>query len=224
MARQSPIVLPESLTPKQVEILRSRSEFLLISGPAGTGKSFIALARGLRKLSEGDVERIIIIRSAVPTRDIGFLPGSGEEKIDPYADPYIPLIGQLSPRFGYREMTSKKLLTFASTSFLRGVTFDHAFVLVDEYQNMSAHELETVVTRVGEGTQMCVCGDGGQSDLQGKDAGQYLDVIQTLTRMDEFETFEFDVEDIVRSAFVRSYYEAKAATQIPPAHLWGRQA
>lgn len=224
LARSRPIILHDNLTLTQVEILRSKSDHLLISGPAGTAKTYTALARGLTALLNKEVERIIIIRSAVPTRDIGFLPGSTEDKIEAYASPYAPLVDQLSPRMKYREFLSKKLIEFVSTSFLRGVTFDNAYVLIDEYQNMSAHELETAMTRVGEGTQLVLVGDSDQSDLSGKEAEAHHEVIDVYTKMDSVDMFQFHVDDIVRSAFVREYYEAKASIQKPPVHLWGQRA
>jgi phosphate starvation-inducible protein PhoH len=195
----------------------------LITGPAGTGKSFIALARGLRLLHDHEVEQIIIIRSAVPTRDIGFLPGTLDEKIDAYAEPYIGLLKQLSPRLGYREMVSKKMLHFASTSFLRGLTFDNAFILVDEFQNCNGHELETAFTRVGDGTHLVLCGDSAQSDLTGKEAEEHEDKIRTLSMMDCVATFAFDVEDVVRSEFVKAYFKAKQEALEPPVRLWGNR-
>lgn len=221
MARSQPITLHENLTPTQVEILRSKARFMLITGPAGTAKTYTALARGLRHLLNHDVDRIIIIRSAVPTRDIGFLPGDMDEKIEAYSAPYAHLIDQLSPKMKYREMLSKRLIQFESTSFLRGVTFDNAFVIVDEFQNMSGHELETVVTRVGADTSLVLVGDSDQSDLRGSEVDEHRDVIMTLARMDEVSSFSFGVEDIVRSDFVRSYYKAKQEAQRPPVEQWG---
>ena len=222
MVRVPPIVLHESMTSKQIDILRTKAMCLLISGPAGTAKTYTALARGLRLLLNNEVDRIIIIRSVVPTRDIGFLPGDITDKVDAYSAPYAQNIDKLSPRMKFRELCSKRLIEFESTSFLRGQTFDNAYIMIDEYQNMSAHELETALTRVGEGSHLVLTGDSDQSDLRGVEAEDHREVILTLTRMNEFKVFQFEIEDIVRSGFVRAYYEAKREAQRPPVAMWGR--
>lgn len=203
------IVLHENLTPRQNQIIGSDSDFMILTGPAGTAKTYTALARGLLLLNRKHVERIAIIRSAVATREIGFLPGSQEEKLAAFTEPYVQIIESLCPRTRYREFVSKKKIEFHSTSFLRGLTFDGTYCIVDEYQNLSAHELETAITRVGVGTHLILCGDSDQSDLQGRDADEHKSVIRTLRKMKDFEIHEFTVDEIVRSDFVRRYYEAK---------------
>jgi phosphate starvation-inducible PhoH-like protein len=182
---------------------------MVLKGPAGTSKTYLALARALKLLSRDEIEKIVIIRSAVEIRKIGFLPGGQAEKLDAYTEPYIHLIGELSPKKGYRAMVGAKQIEFHSTSFLRGMTFDDACIIVDEYQNMSAHELETIITRVGEGTHLYLCGDSDQSDLQGAEAKEHKEVMDTLEMMPDFDIVEFGVDDIVRSDFVRRYYQAK---------------
>lgn len=210
MASPLIVTLHDNLTDKQKLILRSKSKFIRLTGPAGTSKSYIALARGLRLLSKDEISRIVIIRSAVETRKIGFLPGSQQEKLDVYTEPYIHLVNELSPKKSFKALMSSKDIEFHSTSFLRGVTFDDAYIIVDEYQNMSAHELETVVTRVGENTHLTLCGDYEQSDLPSWEAADHQTVIRSLDLMPDFEVHAFGVEDIVRSEFVRRYYAAKA--------------
>lgn len=168
------------------------------------------------KLNNEDVERIIIIRSAVPTRDIGFLPGNDEEKLAPYEGAYEHLARQISPKMNYAAMVTKGMIEFTSTSHLRGLTFDDAFVIADEYQNMSQHELHTIATRVGQNTQLVISGDSGQSDLRGAEAHEHHEVLNVFERMVDFQNqpvfsfHRFGTEDIVRSGFVRYYYEARA--------------
>jgi phosphate starvation-inducible PhoH-like protein len=203
------ITLHENLTPKQKDTLRRKKNFMVLKGPAGTSKTYLALARALKLLSRDEIEKIVIIRSAVEIRKIGFLPGNQAEKLDAYTEPYIHLISELSPKKNYRALVAAKQIEFHSTSFLRGMTFDGACIIVDEYQNMSAHELETIITRVGEDTHLYLCGDSDQSDLQGSEAREHEQVMDTLEMMPDFDIIEFGIDDIVRSDFVRRYYQAK---------------
>lgn len=216
MAPRLSVELHHHLTKKQRAVLNDKSSHLILTGVAGTGKTYTAMARGLQRLEKEEVTQIIIVRSAVPTRDLGFLPGDLDEKIDPFADAYDHLASQISPKMNYNALVSKGIIRFVSTSFLRGVTFDDAYILVDEYQNMSAHELHTIATRVGQQSQLVVCGDSDQSDLKGAESREHGVIIQVLERMLDsedgpvFGIHRFGVEDIVRSGFVRSYYEARA--------------
>lgn len=210
------VELHSPLTEKQKRIIRSDAEHLVIKGPAGTAKTYSALARGLLSLSREEVERIIIIRSPVEIRQIGLLPGDVDEKVEQYAAPYIDLLTSLSPKHNYKSLVQKKLLEFMPTTFLRGRTFDNCFIIADEFQNLSAHEFETIITRVGVGTQLVIVGDDtGQSDLSSREAGEFREVLDVTARMPEFETHTFDVEDILRSGLVRSYYEARDHVHLP---------
>jgi phosphate starvation-inducible protein PhoH len=192
---------------------------MILKGPAGTSKTYIALARGLKLLQQATVERIVIIRSAVEIRAIGFLPGNQQEKMDAYKAPYVHLVSQLSPKRNFNALVASKEIEFHPTSFLRGMTFDNACIIVDEYQNMSAHELETIVTRVGDSSHLILCGDTDQSDLLGTEARDHQKVMDTLESMPDFATVSFDIEDIVRSDFVKRYYRAKQGLFTHPAFL-----
>jgi phosphate starvation-inducible protein PhoH len=205
------INLHHPLTENQKRVMKSRKDHLLVQGPAGTAKTYSVLARGLVKISAGEVDQIIIVRSPVEIRKIGHLPGDADEKMDPYAAPYIGLLAEISPKMNYRALVSKRLLTFTPTTFLRGTTFHDAFVIVDEYQNLSEHELETVMTRVGSNTQLCVVGDPtGQSDLPKHEQGEQAEIIDTFASMAAVEHVQFDIADIVRSGFVKDFYTARA--------------
>lgn len=210
--------LHSPLTERQKRVLRSRKEHLLIQGPAGTAKTYTALARGLMKLSAGEVDQIIVIRSPVEVRKIGHLPGDADEKMDPYSAPYVGVLSEISPKANYRTLVSKKLIEFIPTTFLRGRTFHNKFVIADEYQNLSAHELDTIITRVGQGTQLCIVGDpNGQSDLTAREREESRDEVQdimnALMNMSSVEVVKFLVSDIVRSAFLKEYYEARELTE-----------
>lgn len=214
MAQSLLLTLHDPLTEKQKRVLKSKAEFMVLQGPAGTAKTYIALARGLMLLDKKKVDRIVIIRSPVEIRKIGFLPGDHAEKLDVYTEPYVHLIDQLSPKRNFRSFVGAGLIEFHSTSYLRGVTFDNSYVLCDEFQNLNEHEMDTVATRVGDGTHLVLCGDTPQSDLEHREAHEHEKILRVLTSMDEFDVVNFTVDDIVRSGFVKRYYRAKESLQI----------
>lgn len=200
------------LTSKQQRIINSQSDHLIIEGPAGTAKTYTAVARGLRLYNQGDVDRILVIRSPVEIRKIGYLPGDHAEKVDVYAAPYIDMINTISVKHNYRALLNQGIVDFQPTSYLRGQTFDDTYIIADEFQNFSAHEFETIITRVGVNSHLIVVGDEwGQSDLERHEYGQFRMVLDTLRRMEEFEEHNFDTDDILRSGLVKSYYEARGA-------------
>lgn len=188
-------------------------ENLLLHGLAGTGKTFLALAMALQDVMAGDMDqrKISIVRSAVPTRDIGFLPGSAEEKMAVYEAPYIAICTELFGRGdAYGILKTKGLIEFIPTSFVRGMTLRDTIVILDEVNNCTFHEIDSVVTRLGENCRLLICGDMRQSDLTSdKDKQGLLDFIKILNRMKSFEHIEFDEEDIVRSELVKQYILAK---------------
>lgn len=186
---------------------------LVLSGSAGTGKTFLALRLGLEEVLDKNTEyeRLIIVRSIVPTRDIGFLPGDEEEKKQAYAAPYIGLCQEI---FGdgdsWQKLTAAKKIQFESTSFIRGTTFNNAIIVVDEMQNLNFHELDSVVTRVGTNCRIILAGDYYQSDFdKEKDKKGILDFMNIVVQLNQFEVIEFDWKDIVRSDFVRDYIMTK---------------
>jgi phosphate starvation-inducible protein PhoH len=152
-------------------------------------------------------DKIIIVRSVVPSRDVGFLPGNIKEKTRVYEEPYKEICDDLFGRGdGYDILKMKNLVQFTTTSFLRGITFNNAIVIVDELQNMSFGELDTVMTRLGDHSKVLFCGDFRQSDLtHEKDKSGLLDFINITKRMNRFEYIEFEKADIVRSSLVRDY-------------------
>jgi predicted ribonuclease YlaK len=166
----------------------------------------------LTLLAKGQVDRVVVIRSAVPTREQGFIPGNLDEKSEPYMLPYQDMVDTLTnDKKSFNDLLSSKLVEFPTTSFLRGVTFDNAFILVDEFQNMSGHELHTVLTRVGTGTHLCLVGDSDQSDLTGREAQEHKKELTIVKAMECVQSFTFSIADIVRSDFVKSYYKSRRA-------------
>ena len=196
----------EPLTRNQVKAFDS-TKHLILHGLAGTGKTFISSYLAFDDMAKGAFEKLVIIRSAVPTRDIGFLPGTEKEKSSVYEEPYKDIANEIFGRGdAYGILKQKSLVEFMTTSFIRGITLKHAVILIDECQNMSFHELDSIITRIGQGCRVIFCGDFRQADL--KQNGMQ-DFMKILKRMGDFDFIEFEVEDIVRSEFVKNYIIAK---------------
>lgn len=192
-----------------------KGQHLVLGGYAGVGKSFLGLYLALKTVLDPDTpqKKVVIIRSTVPTRDQGFLPGELSEKEAPYEAPYDDVCNQLFTwRNSYANLKELGIIEFKSTSFLRGNTLDDSIVLVDELQNMDGQEADTVITRMGKNSRIILCGDDLQTDLK-KDSA-FDNVMNILYRMDEVSMIEFELQDIVRSGFVRAYLMAKYRDRI----------
>ncbi len=192
---------------------KSQNQFLY--GCAGTGKTFISLYLALQEVlrNETPYDKVIVVRSLIPTREIGFLPGDEEDKAALYQVPYSNMMqfmfeqpNEQAFSMLYDRLKAQGSFYFLSTSFLRGLTFDNSIIIVDECQNLNFHELDTIVTRVGQDSKIFFCGDFGQSDLTKlNERNGLMDFLQILQEMQEFNCTEFDIGDIVRSGFVRNY-------------------
>ena len=195
------------------EFKKNKNQFLF--GAAGTGKTFCALYLAMQAVMDlkTPYEEVVLVRSLIPTREIGFLPGDEEDKAALYQVPYQNMVqfmfempNEQSFNNLYDRLKGQGTLYFLSTSFLRGLTFDNAIIIVDECQNMNFHELDTIITRVGQESKIIFCGDFAQSDLQRTNEKNGLhDFMTILEEMKEFNCTEFTIGDIVRSGFVRSY-------------------
>ena len=184
-------------------------------GAAGTGKTFISLYLALQEIMDlkKPADKVILVRSLIPTREIGFLPGDEEDKAALYQVPYRNMVQFMfempnEQAFNglYDKLKSQGSLYFLSTSFLRGLTFDNSIIIVDECQNLNFHELDTIITRVGQDSRIVFCGDFGQTDLvKNNEKNGLHDFMRILEEMKEFNCTEFTIGDIVRSGFVRSY-------------------
>jgi phosphate starvation-inducible protein PhoH len=179
---------------------------IVAHGSAGTGKSWIACSLALSNLFEKKIEKIVIVRSAVETRSQGFLPGSLDDKSLPYTIPYRQIINQMCHNgTAYDILTKKGMLEFITTSYVRGITLENCVLIVDEFQNLDTDELYSVLTRAGKNTQIILCGDTKQCDLQRKREKSCFDwMINVSNRMPEwFDIVHFTPRDIVRSGFVK---------------------
>ena len=184
---------------------------LMMHGIAGTGKTFLGLYFALKDISKqsNTRDKVFIVRSTVPSRNQGFLPGSQKQKEAVYEEPYYDIASKIFGRGdAYSILKQKSMVQFASTSYLRGCTFENCTILVDEVQNMSDGELHTIMTRVGENSRIIFCGDIKQDDLTSerlKEESGLRDFMRVIARMDEFDFIEFEIDDIVRSRLVKSY-------------------
>jgi predicted ribonuclease YlaK len=196
-----------------------RGQNIFAYGAAGTGKTFLALFLALRDVLDENTpyEKVYVVRSLVATREIGFLPGTHEDKASLYQIPYKNMVKYMfeMPNDGafdmlYENLKAQETVSFWSTSFLRGTTLDKAIVIVDECQNLNFHELDSIITRVGEDTKIMFCGDASQSDLQrSNERSGIIDFQRILQQMKEFSLVEYGVDDIVRSGLIKSYLIAK---------------
>ena len=200
---------------KQVFATWKKGQNQFLFGSAGTGKTFVSLYLALNDIFDlkKPQERVILVRSLIPTREIGFLPGDEEDKAALYQVPYQNMVQFMfempnEQAFNglYDKLKGQSSLFFLSTSFLRGLTFDNSIIIVDECQNLNFHELDTIITRVGQDSKIIFCGDFDQSDLQKTNEKNGLhDFLRILEEMEEFNCTEFTIGDIVRSGFVRNY-------------------
>jgi phosphate starvation-inducible protein PhoH len=203
------------LTPNQERVFNAYNQgyHLMLHGFAGTGKTFCALYLALNELltKETIYNKIVIVRSVVPSRDMGFLPGSMKEKIMVYEEPYREICDSLFGRGdGYDILKMKGLVQFTTTSYLRGLTFNNAIVILDESQNLSFPECDTVITRMGDESRLIVCGDYRQTDLNKPHEKEGITQLMRITsRINTFQAVEFEKEDIVRSGLVKQYILAK---------------
>jgi len=212
----------EPLTENQKRIFEDwdKGKHLFIYGAAGTGKTFCALYKALYDCLKAtpSYDNVYVVRSLVATREIGFLPGDHEDKSSLYQIPYKNMVKYMfemgnDQEFDalYGSLKQQETIKFWSTSFLRGVTLDNAVIIIDEMQNLNFHELDSIITRVGENTRIVFCGDAMQSDLtKTNEKNGIHDFMRILELMeDDFSLIEMGIDDICRSGLVRNYLIAK---------------
>lgn len=207
----------QPLTPTQSDLFESYQDGYNIAaiGTAGTGKTMCALYLALSDvLQKGGYEKVVVIRSAVQTREQGFMPGSQAQKEAVFEAPYTDIVNDLFGRGdAYQILKQKGMMKFMTSSFVRGLTLDNSIIIVDECQSMTYHELDTIITRVGESSKIVFCGDTKQNDLEisrnRADISGLVDFLRVLRNIDMFDTIEFTPEDIVRSGLVKEYILAK---------------
>jgi phosphate starvation-inducible protein PhoH len=213
----------DPITENQRKLFQSYLEGknLLALGSAGTGKTYISLYLALKDvMANNEYKEIIIVRSSVQSREQGHMPGDAKEKMAHFEAPYVDIVNDLFGRGdAYQIMKQKNMIRFMSTSFIRGLTFDNALIIVDEVQNMNFGELDTITTRCGNNSRIIFCGDIKQDDLKSvsrnrNDSSGLKDFIRVIKKIDSFDIIEFTKEDIIRSGLVKQYIIAKEALEL----------
>ena len=211
----------EPLTENQRNLftLYDEGKHLVAHGVAGSGKTFLCLFKALQDVLNEytPYEKIYIVRSLVPTREIGFLPGSHEDKSSLYQIPYKNMVKYMFQmpsdadfEMLYGNLKSQETISFWSTSFIRGTTLDNCIIIVDELENLNFHELDSIITRVGENTKILFCGDASQSDLvRLNEKNGVIDFMKIIRSMPSFGIVEFGVDDVIRSGLIKEYLIAK---------------
>ena len=226
--RKNNVVQLHQPTPLQLEYIKPRTENqrktfreyaagknLLLHGVPGSGKTFISLYLALDELlnQESDLKKVVIIRSAQSSKNIGFLPGTAKQKMEVYETPYSAICTKLCNRGdAYELLKNKGIIEFESTSFLRGTTIDDAIIIIDEAQNLSYQELKTVLTRVGDNSKIIICGDVNQDDLTSaryNEESGLRSIMRIMDRITSVAKVEFEIPDIVRSGFVKEFIIAE---------------
>lgn len=197
-------------TPAQEDVFHGwyNNDHICLHGSAGTGKTYLGLYLALNEVLQKNQSRIIIVRSAVATREVGFLPGTLEEKVAQYEVPYRDILHDLVGKHStYNDMKDAGIIEFMTTSFIRGLTWDNAVIVVDEGENMTFHEINSIMTRMGRNSRIIFTGDILQTDLDGKKHGisGMADALNVFDCMRDFACVEFNKNDIVRSDFVRDW-------------------
>ncbi len=199
----------EPMTWAQTDMMEAyaRGANVVATGSAGTGKSYIASYLALNTLLQRQVGKIIVVRSAVPTRDMGHLPGSLQEKSEIYTIPYKQIFNDLCENgTAWDILVKKNMVEFITTSYVRGITLENCVIIIDEFQSMTSHELYSVLTRTGKDSRIIVCGDTKQTDLDGRREKSsfewFMGVVQKMPAW--FHQTNFLKEDIVRSDFVKA--------------------
>ena len=211
----------EPLTENQEKLFEQyeKGQNIIAYGAAGTGKTFITLYNALRDVLNPNTpyDKIYIVRSLVATREIGFLPGDHEDKSSLYQIPYKNMVKymfelptQADFEMLYGNLKAQETISFWSTSFIRGTTLDRSILIIDEFQNLNFHELDSIITRVGEDAKIMFCGDATQTDLiKTNEKNGIIDFMNILRNMPSIDIIEFGLDDIVRSGLCKEYLVAK---------------
>jgi predicted ribonuclease YlaK len=215
VVRYQDIKVLEPLTDTQADFFEAwesnAADAYVLYGSAGTGKTMMALYHAILDVLNPelpDYQKVIIVRSSVQSRNIGFLPGDTDEKMEAFEAPYHGIMSDLTgKKDAYEKLKDMGKIEFVSSSFLRGSTFNNAIIIIDESQDLNWHEIKTIATRMGKFSKMIWCGDSAQNDLiyAKNDVSGFREFIEVSRQMPSFRNFKFTTDDIVRSGFVKEW-------------------
>lgn len=198
----------EARNESQINCIRliKEKDICFIGGSAGTGKSFLSVIIGLLEVIKGNYDRLVLVRPAVTTEEIGLLPGDETEKIMPFLEPMIEIIYKFIQKEEFEQLKKEGKIQVKSMAYLRGLTLDNAFIVVDEAQNLTDKAMKLIITRIGENSKLIIQGDEEQSDLKSHDRGSLAKHIELFDNYhDKFGSFRFKDTDIVRSPLITIY-------------------
>ncbi len=202
-------IVPKSVGQKSYFEALNNFELVFGLGPAGTGKSYLAVAKGIHMLKKGLVEKIILTRPAVEAGErLGFLPGDMKEKIDPYLKPIYDALYEMMPVDRVEKKIQSGEIEIAPLAFMRGRTFTNAFVIVDEAQNTTPVQMKMVLTRIGEGSRMVINGDLSQVDLPNGQISGLKESKKILSNIKDIKIIYLDASDVIRHPIVAKIIKA----------------
>lgn len=203
-------------TENQRKMMRSvlKNDMLFAIGPAGTGKTYTAVALAVRALKNKEVKRIILTRPAVEAgENLGFLPGDLKEKLDPYMQPLYDALFDMIPSDKLNQYIENRVIQIAPLAFMRGRTLDNAFVILDEAQNTTESQMKMFLTRMGASAKFLITGDASQIDLPAKQPSGLLQAMRYLKNVEGIDLIELDNSDVIRHKLVRSIIDRYESTK-----------
>ena len=203
------LIKPQTENQRKMVVLMDKNDMLFSVGPAGTGKTYTAVALAVRALKEKEVRKIILTRPAVESgENLGFLPGDLKEKLDPYMQPLYDALRDMIPHEKLESYIEKGIIQIAPLAFMRGRTLDNAFVILDEAQNTTHNQMKMFLTRMGKSAKFIITGDPGQIDLPRKQVSGLKESLLALKDINGIAQVFLDDKDVVRHKLVRSIISA----------------
>ncbi len=209
------IIRPQNANHQKMVDFIKKNDMLFAVGPAGTGKTYTAVALAVRALKEKEVRRIILTRPAVEAgENLGFLPGDFKEKLDPYMQPLYDALRDMIPHEKLDSYLERGILQIAPLAFMRGRTLDNAFVILDEAQNTTHNQMKMFLTRMGKNAKFIITGDPGQIDLPRKQVSGLKEAILTLKNITGISIVQLDEKDVVRHRLVKKIIKAYKSIEV----------